>query len=106
MRTSMISVMPGMGSGTKDESTMATRKRPKMPRLRKRWKRGECRGRGARSAKALWEMELATTAVGTVVVIPDRTLGHGRKSRSSKKKRYLVRNFIRWSGGRMRDSAA
>jgi len=102
----MMSVIPGMGRGTKDESTMATRKRPKMPRLRKRWKRGECRGRGARNARTLGEMELATTAVGTVVVMPDMTLEGAGKSRSSKKKRYLPRNLSRGSGGRMWDSAA
>jgi hypothetical protein len=37
----MMSVMPGMGSGTNEESTIDTRKRPKTPRLKTRWKSGE-----------------------------------------------------------------
>jgi len=35
-------VMPGTGSGTNDESTMETKKRPKRPRLKKIWKSVEC----------------------------------------------------------------
>src|SRR5215471_9484091 len=97
----MMSVMPGMGRGTKEESTMETRNRPKAPRLRTRWKRAECRGRGARSARALWERNLAATAFGAVEVMGVMTLRGGGKSRRCKKKRYLPRNFIRGSGGRV-----
>src|SRR5436305_41693 len=35
-RTIMTSVTPGMGRGTKEESTMETRKRPARPRPRKK----------------------------------------------------------------------
>ena len=43
--TIMMSVTPGMGSGTKDESTMETRKSPKSPKLKKkRISPEECRG--------------------------------------------------------------
>ena len=38
--TIMMSVMPGMGSGTKDESTMETRKTPTMPKESSRWMSG------------------------------------------------------------------
>jgi hypothetical protein len=71
IRMSMMSVMPGMGRGTKDESTMATKKRPKRPRLRTRWKSGECFGRGARTARARGERMLAATAFGAAGVMPD-----------------------------------
>jgi hypothetical protein len=86
----MMSVMPGIGRGTKDESTMATRKRPKMPRLRRRWTSGECRGWGAKSARTLCEMGEATTAFEAVEVMPVMTLEDAAKSRSCKKKALFV----------------
>ena len=36
----MMSVMPGMGSGTKEQSTMETRKTPKTPKLRTKCRKG------------------------------------------------------------------
>jgi hypothetical protein len=82
----MMSVMPGMGSGTKEESTIETRKRPKIPRLKKIWKSGECRGWGARNARARREIELTATALMAVKVMPDMTLGGDAKSRRCKEK--------------------
>ena len=83
--TSMTSVMPGRGSGTKDESTRATKKRPKRPKLNNRRKSaewGRC-ARWASSIVAALELAMIAAAIG---VIPDKTRMHDGKSRKGAKK--------------------
>jgi hypothetical protein len=52
----MMSVTPGNGSGTKELSTMETRKTPKSPKLKRKWRNGL---RAPRWVAAAWGAAVA-----------------------------------------------
>src|ERR1700727_1776700 len=52
----MMSVMPGRGSGTKELSTIDTRKTPKIPKLKSRCRKGL---RALRGTVAAWDAKAA-----------------------------------------------
>ncbi len=60
--TIMMSVMPGMGRGTKEESTMETRKRPKRPKLKRKCISGRSVD-GCAGARTRWQLRLRESAM-------------------------------------------
>src|SRR5260370_30107866 len=82
MMTIMMSVTPGIGRGTKDESTMETRKTPKRPRLKKRWSRArECPRCGANASAAAAGVDRTTVIAAGRDLMLDKKRLIGRESR-------------------------
>jgi hypothetical protein len=78
----MMSVMPGTGRGTNEESTIETAKRPKRPKPKRKCRRGEeWRAWGAMISIAAVAEESTTVVTAAVDVMEGKTLNEDRKSR-------------------------
>jgi hypothetical protein len=78
----MMSVMPGTGRGTKEESTIETAKRPKRPKPKRKCRSGEeWRAWGAMISIAAVAEESTTVVTAAVDVMEGKTLNEDRKSR-------------------------